>query len=67
MTIRWSGVQRFKGGSSHLATFLLDHMVVPKPVNLRDALDGSVIIEALEAWKKGKWWAPSVRRHRRHI
>jgi hypothetical protein len=33
---------------------LFDEKVVPKPVDVREALDASVIIEVLEAWKKGQ-------------
>jgi ABC-type nitrate/sulfonate/bicarbonate transport system substrate-binding protein len=48
-----------KGGPWHrrlgyLATFLLDEKVVPKPVDVREALDASVITEVLEAWKRGQ-------------
>jgi hypothetical protein len=33
---------------------LFDEKIVAKPVDLREALDASVITEALEAWKRGK-------------
>ena len=36
----------------YLATFLLDEKVISKPLDLREALDASVITEVLEAWKR---------------
>lgn len=38
----------------YLATFLFDEKIVSKPVDMREALDPSVITEVLEAWKKGR-------------
>jgi taurine transport system substrate-binding protein len=49
--VKGSAFQRRLG---YLATFLFDEKIVPKPVDVRDALDASVITEVLEAWKKGQ-------------
>jgi hypothetical protein len=49
--VRGSAFQRRLG---YLATFLFDEKIVPKPVDVREALDASVITEVLEAWKKGQ-------------
>ena len=38
----------------YLSTFLFDEKVVAKPVDVREALDASVITEALKTWKKGQ-------------
>ena len=38
----------------YLTTFLRDEKVIPTPVDLRDALDVSVITEVLKTWKKGQ-------------
>ena len=48
-----------KGSAFHrrlgyLATFLFDEEVISKPVDVRDALDASVIAEALRTWKQGQ-------------
>jgi aliphatic sulfonates family ABC transporter substrate-binding protein len=48
-----------KGSAFHrrlgyLATFLFDEKVISKPVELRDALDASIIAEALRTWKQGQ-------------
>ena len=48
-----------RGSSLHrrlgyLGTFLFDEKVIPKPVDLRNALDASVIAEALKTWKPGQ-------------
>ena len=45
----------------YLATFLFDEKVIPQPVDVRDALDASVIAEALDAWKRGNSSLPSSR------
>ena len=44
----------FQRRLGHLATFLFDEKVIPKPVEVREALDVSVITEALEGWKRGR-------------
>ncbi len=49
--VKGSAFQRRLG---HLATLLFHEKVLPKPVDLRDALDASVITEALDTWKRGK-------------
>jgi taurine transport system substrate-binding protein len=49
--VKGSALQRRLG---YLASFLFDEKIVAKPVDLREALDASVITEALEAWKRGK-------------
>jgi taurine transport system substrate-binding protein len=49
--VKRSAFQRRLG---YLATFLLGEKVISKPVDVREALDASVITEALEAWKRGK-------------
>lgn len=38
----------------YLGTFLLDGKVIPNPVDLRGALDASVVAEALRTWKRGQ-------------
>lgn len=49
--VKGSAFQRQLG---YLATFLFDEKVVQRRVDVRDALDASVITEALEAWKRGR-------------
>ena len=38
----------------YLATFLFDEKLISKPVDVREALDASVITEALKTWKRGQ-------------
>ena len=38
----------------YLATFLLDEKIIPKPVDVSEALDASIISEALKTWKRGQ-------------
>src|SRR6266446_5657784 len=38
----------------YLGAFLFDEKIIPKPVDLRNALDASVIAEALKTWKPGQ-------------
>ncbi len=38
----------------YLGAFLFDEKLIPKPVDLRNALDASVIAEALKTWKPGQ-------------
>jgi hypothetical protein len=38
----------------YLGTFLLDEKVISKRVDLRNAMDASVIAEALKTWKVGQ-------------
>ena len=38
----------------YLATFLFEEQIIPKPVDVRSALDASVITEALRNWKRGQ-------------
>lgn len=52
--IRWSRGRAFQRRLGYLATFLFDEKVVSKPVDVREALDASVITEPLEAWKRGQ-------------
>jgi len=39
---------------AYLGAFLFDEKLIPKPVDLRGALDASVIAEALKTWKPGQ-------------
>ncbi len=39
---------------AYLGAFLFDEKIIPKPVDLRNALDASVIAEALKTWKPGQ-------------
>jgi len=56
--VREAAFQRRLG---YLATFLFDEKVMSTPVDVRDALDASVIAEVLDAWKKGNSSLPSSR------
>jgi aliphatic sulfonates family ABC transporter substrate-binding protein len=38
----------------YLASFLFDEKLVPGPVEVREALDASVITEVMAAWRKGR-------------
>ena len=38
----------------YLATFLFEENIIPKPVDVSEALDASVITEALRTWKPGQ-------------
>lgn len=60
---RWADPQyRYsvvKGSSFHkaleeLAKFLAENKIIPKPVDVSNALDGTVIAEVLKTWKKGQ-------------
>lgn len=44
----------FQRRFGYLATFLFDEKIIPKPVDVREAMDISVITEALKAWKSGQ-------------
>jgi taurine transport system substrate-binding protein len=44
----------FQRRLGYLATFLFDEKLVSKPVDVREALDASVITEVLKAWKRGQ-------------
>jgi len=44
----------FQRRLGYLATFLFDEKVIPKPVDVREAMDVSVITEALKTWKSGQ-------------
>ncbi len=44
----------FQRQLEYLATFLFDEKVISKPVDVRDALDASLIAEALRTWKQGQ-------------
>ena len=44
----------FQRRLGHLATFLFDEKVIAKPVEVGEALDVSVITEALETRKRGQ-------------
>ncbi len=49
--VRGSALHRRLG---YVATFLFDEKVIPRPVDVREALDASVIAEALRTWKQGQ-------------
>jgi hypothetical protein len=51
LLVEGSGFHRRLG---YLATFLLDEKFIPKEVDVSEALDASVITEALRTWKKGQ-------------
>ncbi len=44
----------FQRRLGYLATFLFDEKVLPKPVDVRDALDASVITDALKTLRQGR-------------
>jgi hypothetical protein len=49
--VEGSGLQRRLG---YLATFLFEEKVISKEVDVSEALDVSVVTEALRTWKRGQ-------------